>query len=107
MHANHRTLGHRRVAGHQVLHFARGQPVARHVDHVIRAPHDVDETVIIQKAAVARMVIPGVSAQVSLQITLVVAPQGLAAPRRQWQGNDDRAWWLGPSKWPSSSTTRT
>ncbi|MNP26324.1 hypothetical protein D3C76_1191760 [compost metagenome] len=100
VHANYRTLGHCRVAGHQVLHFAGGQPVPGHVDHVIRAPHDVDKTVIVQKAAVAGVVIPRVGAQVSLQVTLVVAPQGLAAPGWQWQGDDDRALVVGAQQVP-------
>ncbi|MNT99895.1 hypothetical protein D3C72_2428700 [compost metagenome] len=64
---------------YQVLHFPRGQAVPGNVDDIIGAPHDVDETVLVQVAAVAGVVVARIGLQVRLQIAPVIAPQGLAA----------------------------
>ena len=61
------------------------------VYHVVGAPHDVDEAVLVEITAVAGVVVAGIVAQVGLQVARVVAPEGLRAARRQRQGDDDRA----------------
>ncbi|MNZ63454.1 hypothetical protein D3C78_816010 [compost metagenome] len=89
MYANDRTLGHGRMTSDQILHFPRGQPMPGNVDDIVGAPHDVDEAIVIQIAAVAGMVVARISGEVRLQVALVVAPQRLTAARRQGQSNDD------------------
>ena len=65
--------------------------MARDVDHVIGSPHDVDEAIVIQVATITGVVVTRVSLQISLQVALMIAPQGLAATGRQRQGDDDGA----------------
>lgn len=86
------------MAGDQVFHFTRGQAMARDVYDIVSAPHDVDKAVIVQVTAVTGVVVTRVGVQVSLQVTLVITPKGLAATGRQGQGNDDRALLVRPQQ---------
>ncbi|MNP62997.1 hypothetical protein D3C76_1583430 [compost metagenome] len=67
------------MACHQVLHFASRQPVPGDVNHIVSAAHDVDEAIVIQIPAVAGVVVARIGLQISLQIALMITPQGLAA----------------------------
>ena len=79
----------------QIFHLAGGQAMAGDVNHVVGATHDVDEAVFIQITAVTGVVVAGKRLQVRLQITRVIAPEGLTAARWQRQGNDDGALLVG------------
>ncbi|MNE53012.1 hypothetical protein D3C80_1477120 [compost metagenome] len=83
------------MTGDQVFHFAGGQAMTRNVDDIVGAPHDVDEAVFIQITAIAGVVIARIRGEVGVQVTLVIAPQGLAAAWRQWQGNHNGALLVG------------
>src|SRR6185437_12144130 len=82
-------LGDRRVAGQYLFHFAGGQPVARHVDHVVDAAHDVQVTVLVPETAVAGQVVAGVPGQVRPDETVVVVPERRQAARRERQLDRD------------------
>ena len=51
--ADHRRLRHARMRDQRALHLARAEPVARHVQHVVDAPHDPEVAVLVAPRAVA------------------------------------------------------
>lgn len=63
-HADHRALGNRLVLRHAFLHLAGGEAMPGNVYHVVGAPHDVDEAVLVEITAVAGVVVAGIVAQV-------------------------------------------
>ena len=56
-HAHDGALGDIRVPGQHLLHGARREPVAGHVDDVVHAAHDVEIAVLVLVTRVARQVV--------------------------------------------------
>src|SRR5207237_10600567 len=47
-------FGNRRMTDKRTLDFHRSNPMAGHIDHVIKAPHDAEITIFVAPCAVAR-----------------------------------------------------
>jgi hypothetical protein len=58
-HADHGAFGHVRVRGQHLFHAAGRQAVARDVDDVIGARHDVEVAVLVDHAGIAGLVVAG------------------------------------------------
>src|SRR4029453_4474728 len=84
--ADDRALGHVGMGGQDLFHAAGREPGPRDVDYVVHAAHDVDVTVLVPVAGVARQVVAGMLREVGLLVSGVVVPQGGQAPRRQRAG---------------------
>ncbi|MPL75488.1 hypothetical protein SDC9_21312 [bioreactor metagenome] len=88
---DHRAFGDVGMRGEHLLHRAGRQPVARDVDHVIGARHDVEIAVLVLVARVAGLVIAREMAQVTLLEAVLGIPQRRQRARRQRQLDRDRA----------------
>src|SRR5499433_507508 len=74
-HHHHRALRHVGMAGQHLLHGARGESVARHVDDVVHATHDVDVAVLVLESRVARQIVAGMALEVGALVARVVVPE--------------------------------
>ena len=71
------------MLGKHLFQLSCRQPVARHIDDVVRARHDVEISVLVLVARVTGLVIAGERRQVFLYKGLIRAPYRRQAGRRQ------------------------
>lgn len=88
-------LGYVGVGGDYLFHRAGGEAVARYVDYVVYAAHDVEVAVGVFVAAVAGEVVAGEGIHVGFLEALVVVPQGGQTGGGQRGSDDDDALFVG------------
>ena len=95
LHADHGAFGHRRMRAERFLDLARAQPMTRHVDDIVGAPEDRDESRRIHggpiEGRVDHVAIRVALLKVGLHEARVVAPERGKAPRRQRRTNREHA----------------
>ncbi len=84
-------LGDRGMPRDRGFEGARREAMARDVDHVVRATHDVEIAVLVDVAAITRGVEAGEGGQVRRHVAVIVTPERGQRARRQGQTNGDVA----------------
>ena len=79
-HAHRERLDHDRMGHRRRLHLGRTDPLARHLDRVVRPAGDVPEAVVVDPRPVAMDPGPRQAAPVRFEIPIRVAPEALGHP---------------------------